>query len=186
MDYKERYEQALKRAKAAIDVAADKDLVKGVATTIFPELRESEDERIRKYFIWIVKNVLDNIQGLKLSKEQTRELIDNFDGIKVSDMLAYLEKQKEEPYPKDIGCWDEKSYNAGIIHVLRNLDIYGLQHLKGWDKWDVRMMNTGVLLCDFLKKSLPRGDRFRSECRDFEIWLRCLIADSETERNAER
>ena len=55
-----------------------------------------KDERIRMYFIWIVKNVLNNIQGLKLSKEQTIELIDNYSGIKESDMIAYLEKQKEQ------------------------------------------------------------------------------------------
>ena len=55
-----------------------------------------ENERIRKYFIWIVENILNNIQGLKLSKEQTKELINNYSGIKVSDMLAWLEKQKEQ------------------------------------------------------------------------------------------
>lgn len=47
MDYEKKYTEALKRAKAAIDIAADKDLVKGVASTIFPELHKSEDERIR-------------------------------------------------------------------------------------------------------------------------------------------
>lgn len=75
------YDEALKRAKAAIDIAADKDLVKGVATTIFPQLRESEDERIRKHLIEIVETYWGKT---------------NEPG-KAAD-LAYLEKQKERKH----------------------------------------------------------------------------------------
>lgn len=56
----------------------------------------SEDERIRKFLIWIVNNIIGNSKGLTLSKEKTRELIRNYDGIKTSDVLAYLEMQKEQ------------------------------------------------------------------------------------------
>ncbi len=76
------YDEALKRAEAAIDIAADKDLVKGVATTIFPELKESENERIRKWLYDYISNCPNN----------------NFDfygGVGKDAVLNYLEKQKE-------------------------------------------------------------------------------------------
>ena len=78
------YDEALKRAKAAIDVAADKDLVKGVATTIFPELRESEDERIRKEIVEFIEWSVD--------RHFMRE--DFHQAKRPSEWIAYLEKQK--------------------------------------------------------------------------------------------
>ena len=89
-DYEKKYKEILEWARK------NKARLNGLPIEeVLPELAESEDERIRKYLIWVVNNVLDNITGLKLSEEQTRELINNFSGIKVSDILAWLEKQKE-------------------------------------------------------------------------------------------
>lgn len=77
------YDEAVKRAKAAIDVAADKDLVGGVVKTILPELRESEseDERVRKALI----NLVCTVGEYYLPKLEAR-----------NKMLDYLEKQKEQ------------------------------------------------------------------------------------------
>lgn len=75
------YDEALERAKAAIDIAADKDLVKGVATTIFPELRESEDERN-----------IDTIFNCLYQCCDTGFI----SGTQRDNALAYLEKQKEQ------------------------------------------------------------------------------------------
>jgi len=114
MDYEKKYKEALEQAiKELAQSGANSDSTRQIKR-LFPELAESEDERIRKYFIWIVKNVLDNIQGLKLSKEQTRELIDNYDGIKVSDMLAWLEKQKEEEGYEAIPVESTLEYKLGF------------------------------------------------------------------------
>lgn len=73
------YDEALKRSKAAIDVAADKDLVEGVVKTIFPQLQESEDERIRKE---IIHYILYKANGVSEKQEH--------------EWIAYLEKQKEQ------------------------------------------------------------------------------------------
>ena len=75
----DRYEEALKRAKAAIEVAAYPEEVRKVAETIFPELRESEDERIINAIIGILKN--SNAIDINVSQER---------------MFAWLEKQKEQ------------------------------------------------------------------------------------------
>lgn len=84
------YDEALKRAEAAIDIAADKDLVKGVATTIFPELRESEDERIRKVLV----DMVNRETGFTGFPSQ-------------GQVLAYLEKQKER---------GEANFREGYLH----------------------------------------------------------------------
>ena len=47
MDYEKLYKRALERAKAIIKVADNQDEAIGFANTIFPELKESEDEKIR-------------------------------------------------------------------------------------------------------------------------------------------
>ena len=87
------YDEAVKRAKAAIDVAADKDLVGGVVKTILPELRESEseDERVRKALI----NLVCTVGEYYLPKLEAR-----------NKMLDYLEKQKEQK-PE----WSEEDEN---------------------------------------------------------------------------
>ena len=74
MDYEKKYNEALERAKAVIEVSANQEEAKGIATSIFPELQENEDERIRK-----------RIYGLIYHNDA---LLDK------DELLAYLEKQK--------------------------------------------------------------------------------------------
>ena len=78
------YDEALKRAKAAIDIAADKDLVGGVVRTIFPQIRESEDDRIRKELIEFIKWSVDR-HFMRQDFHQAK---------RPSEWIAYLEKQK--------------------------------------------------------------------------------------------
>ena len=123
-----------------------------VLETLIPELRESEDERIRKYFVWIVKNVLDNIQVLKLSDEQTRELIENYDGIKVSDMLAWLEKQKEQkPVDKCKDCNNVK----GCVTCVDGSEWAHIEEPEEWSEEDGKLLDKiEVMLdsyCDYLE-----------------------------------
>ena len=72
-----RYDEAIKRAKAMIKVAANQDESIGFANTIFPELKESEDERIRKTLIEYF-NAYPK---------------DYFGGLKKNYIVAWLEKQ---------------------------------------------------------------------------------------------
>ena len=83
--YEKKYNEALERARALWREAIEKeyaiDYLKDYET-IFPELRESEDERIRKILIEVV-----NITPASIAVHNKREL------------LAWLEKQKEIPMP---------------------------------------------------------------------------------------
>lgn len=78
------YDEAMKRAEAAINIAADKDLVKGVAITIFPELRESEDERIKKAILSALRG------GINTEKYLEKH------GTNYGEVEDWLEKQKEQ------------------------------------------------------------------------------------------
>ena len=57
MDYEKKYKEALERAKHALDcdrnnlVSTDVSLI----YSMFPELRESDDERIRNFLIDFIK-----------------------------------------------------------------------------------------------------------------------------------
>lgn len=74
MNYEKAYQEALERARK-IHNDTDFDYEKGMMEEIFPELKESEDERIRKALIRFHKSTID------------------VDGIKGEDIIAWLEKQ---------------------------------------------------------------------------------------------
>jgi hypothetical protein len=71
MDYKEKYEKALERAKAF-----DLPEYKNIMISIFPELKESEDERTRK-------ELIDYIKGQKITPNHSI----------ADEWIAWLEKQ---------------------------------------------------------------------------------------------
>ena len=78
MDYKEKYEMALERAKGIY-----KDTWNSYILNIFPELAESEDERIRK----------DCIKYLDWEYQHCP--IDE-DKMKIEKCIAWLEKQTNQ------------------------------------------------------------------------------------------
>ena len=61
MDYEEAYKEAIKRAKAMIKVANNQEETYNSVITIFPELKESEDEKIRKEIL----DYIDKSTGCK-------------------------------------------------------------------------------------------------------------------------
>lgn len=76
MDYEKKYKEAFARAKGMYEGRDDAEL----AAYIFPELAESEDERIRRKMI-------------EHFKSKTKETWCN---MPVKGIIAYLEKQKEQ------------------------------------------------------------------------------------------
>jgi len=92
----DRYEEALRRAKELYD--AGNFLTKQQMGIVFPELAESEDERIRKEIVDYF--TFDNWSSIQ---PYTREQSTRF--------LAWLEKQKEIPMPNStelIEMWDNE------------------------------------------------------------------------------
>ena len=76
MDYEKAYKEALERAR---EFQKSKDGLCVLTTeSIFPELKESEDEKIRKALVGFHKSTID------------------VDGIKGEEIVAWLEKQGEQ------------------------------------------------------------------------------------------
>ena len=88
-DYEKKYKEALDKIQEALAPKEGCDisgLTRRCIEDIFPELKESEDERIRKVLVDFFKNY----------KTQEELGIKTFFGIKTNDILAWLEKQGEK------------------------------------------------------------------------------------------
>lgn len=102
MDYEKAYNEAIKRAKAIIEVAEKEEEVYKSAITIFPELCESEDERIRKEIEQLIQCMHDadprkkrwiawlEKQGKETSWKPSKEEMNVLYG------LAYITNQYDE------------------------------------------------------------------------------------------
>ena len=126
MDYEKAYKDALKRAKKLYEQGTITESL----SYVFPELKESEDERIRKEiidFLWKEKIFL---QEVHLSVENSPKY--RF----VMDAIAWLEKQapktkwsEEDSKVIDNCCLlvaaaddsYEKAFKDDCIHYLQNL-----------------------------------------------------------------
>ena len=99
MDYEKAYKEALERAREIHNEHRAQCF--DVMVKVFPELKESVDERIRK-------------ELLKSFKYQQRELRPDkewLNGIKLSEVVAWLEKQGEQKYD-----WSEE--DEEVFHCL--------------------------------------------------------------------
>ena len=100
MDYEKAYKAVLQTATQWIkDGCTDKEKI--CLECIFPELRESEDERIRRELIEYLKGDLDDI---------TTDDTDRW--------IAYLEKQKEQEHICDSDQYEE-GFKTGLEIGLR-------------------------------------------------------------------
>ena len=94
MDYKEEYQNALERAKKGMPI-----------DEVFPELKESEDDRIRKEMMIALKEAEDSIVLTPFKKKS---------------WIAYLEKHKEQQ-PAEWSAEDEEMIDAMIDIVSHSL-----------------------------------------------------------------
>ena len=110
MNYEQKYNEALDAARHIYEDMKSGGNFGGMEDleVIFPELAESEDERIRK-------TLLDEMMFLK-EKGQTKLL-----GLNINDIIAYLEKLKEptkEELYAEAGT-TEKEYVANTMKKVR-------------------------------------------------------------------
>ena len=117
MNYKKKYKEALERAKYALTTDMDNSGHWAV-NYIFPELKESEDEKIRKGLINGFKECLEDCSYPKNAVKYWHD-------IDVNQILAWLEKQAEQK-PTDkveqkfkVGDWiaDKSEYPYKVKSV---------------------------------------------------------------------
>ena len=128
MDYKEKYEKALEWMKSIYPTMQGSD--KEDAEHYFPELALSEDEKIRKVLIHIVKSACSKYGIKYIGDKITEEML-----------LAYIERQKEqkpvENSGKELLYVSNKSYNIGYRDGKREAE----QKTAEWSEEEEEKIN---------------------------------------------
>ena len=149
MDYEKAFKDALKAVKELQEANPSDDGIQNWVNDNFPELRESEDERIMK--------------GLIEFFEDWKETKSHLWGMNVNDILAWLEKQgqvKESEIPQPIKETSKENDNS-----LTN---------KAWSEIQNGIILDGVVY--ELTTGFP--DNNLSLCGNCELHEKCLeIAD---------
>lgn len=115
-------EQKAQAYDKALEIARqyyEKDSMNAFLDTIFPELAESEDERIRK-------RLIEYFEGFRMGNAEVK-----WEGLNVQEVLVWLEKQKEQK-PVEWSEEDEKDM-AHIIRILDDSYVYGTHDLSKTD-----------------------------------------------------
>ena len=155
MDYEKKYKEALERArklyKDAITLQLEQDMKD--YETIFPELAESEDERIRKMLISLVKNWDKG----GIAPKYTSDAND------IKQILAWLEKQKGCEYIKKDWLEHIKQswYKEGFIDGK-----YSNKTPKEWTINDATTLNE---LIDFLENGTAK---LQHDLTKYANWLK--------------
>lgn len=102
MDYEKKYNEALERAKGILNVNPSRTELGNIMESIFPELRESEDERMRKKTINCLtmhnkgcvdaKDIDECIAWLEKQKGDKDELVYRLNGL----MQDYIKEGKDD------------------------------------------------------------------------------------------
>ena len=115
MDYEKKYNEALSQARFYYGNCPTEPEKKKLEN-IFPELRESEEDRIRMELIEYLRGDFDNI---------TTDDTDRW--------ITWIEKQKEQKHaPDDL----QKSFEAGQTSIVDNPEQYGLCKKAEWREED--------------------------------------------------
>jgi len=83
MDYEKKYKDALAKGREILNNDCSSESTKECCREIFPELKESEDERIRKELLEVIRHCYED-GGYTLCTDDYKKY------------SAYLEKQKEQ------------------------------------------------------------------------------------------
>ena len=143
MNYEKLYKDALERARQCLDKGhPDTCFVR--PDIIFPELAESDDERIRK---WIINHLEYNFLNTSIADER----------IKCKEAIAWLEKQGDKDrLIKELG-----EYKVKYIQEVLEKHINSMSN-----KDDERLRKTTIA---FLKDFAEQGYENAVECID---WLK--------------
>lgn len=152
MDYKEKYIRALERARK-IHHETEFDYEKGMMEEIFPEIKDSGDERIRQAIINYLKKMWGNCK-------------DNVCGVHVEDAIAWLENQspkennvnEETNGPTAYGKYVDECLNEAAKHFFS----------EGEDKYTVADLFYAGVRCGQSWPETQAENKFNFS--DLRIW----------------
>ena len=190
MDYEKKYKEALAHAR---EIHRNEDEKRRDMEWLFPELKESEDERIRKA-IHIYLDWLDGRKDYQPKGDYT-----------IKDMIAWLEKQGEqkpadkvEPFDKYEGLTDFERTLADICigwigeelgwkqYIKDNADVLlkiavekfnsvqdvPFEQKPAWSEEDDKMLHT--IIADFKGFSHSNTSTLESHFNECITWLKSL------------
>ena len=168
MDYEKKYKEALKIAKEWHKECESGDNSQRMKKleSMFSELAESEDDRIRKV-------LLDYFKDYK-KQEEISKTLSTFFGIKTDNIIAWLEKRCEQ---KHIPWYDlQKSKEAGYT-IIKTEEFEAMQKPVEWSEEDESIRN-GIIdhLREYYveKKGYPYiADKDSPEMKE-RIWLESI------------
>ena len=134
MDYKEKYEKALEWMKSVYPKMQGSD--KEDAEHYFPELRESEDERIRKHIV----EILDSLPGGYWYGQKEKD-----------DSLAWLEKQKEPSTNSEIPKESKPEWGEADEKML-SVITYKISQHQGNDERSLFTPDEAEFICEMEDK----------------------------------
>ena len=130
--------------------------VKEELANIFPEIRESEDETIRKLLISLVNN-WDKDEIIPKYTSNTND---------IKQILAWLEKQRQTFTKKDV----DNAYLEGMAFAKDELEKQCAHKTAEWSEEDERLFNSLVW---HLRNSVNNGD-CKHSAGQLEDWLKSL------------
>ena len=121
MSYKEKYEAVLEKAREMMNNECSSEQTKVICQELFPELRESEDEEIRKEIRTLYNDIdscIDKLLKARTNKDTEAEgkALFRMEGLMVGTLQDlsciedYLEKQKERQHGGQVDPTDASWY----------------------------------------------------------------------------
>lgn len=172
-DYKKKYEEALERARKLWNEAVEEDYITEIRDyeTIFPELAESEDERIRKKCVNLINRVIPS--GDNQSNE-TGEILDCIAWLENLEGAIIIPKSKQGHQDPEVHLGADGTYKR-------------LRPPKAeWSKEDEEMREKLLGEIEDMLEKLPDDyedmdsddqDRY-NELNNMSVWLSNLIPKS--------
>lgn len=148
------YDEALDRMKHVVIVPKNEKALQALKETIFPELSESEDERIRKEIINFLRSPF---------------VTENITDEKIAPWLAYLEKQKEQEHICDSAQYEE-GFKTGLEIGLRKQK----EQKPVWSEEDEKMRNLAIEWAETMSGQFRFVDMDSTDFRKITTWLKSL------------
>lgn len=170
-DYKKLYEEAIERAEKSLRAA--NDIGKDVVEFIFPQLAESEDERIRK----VIKLAL-------IASEEELSAFYSTHNITRKECTDWLERQKEQKPCEDSGTdgdimqYIEEGEKRGIKEVISFPEKYGLQKEQKPMERSKEYADCISLIIKYFEGKSENEDTNFADKKVFKRWARVLDEDS--------
>lgn len=181
MNYEKKYKEALERAKQFSEKPYLEDS-KGIVEYIFPEFQESEDERIRKSLIDMLKNdekcYLKEIAWLEKQGEKPTDVEPKF---KVGDIIR-LKGTAAEYTIKSVT--DTTYYTDGwSCGIERCEEDYELVEQKSWSEEDENHVKSILSTIECCKAQFPNAQAVVEAYNADIDWLKSLRPKNRLEAN---